>query len=395
MDNKYYMEKSDACTMNTYGHFPLVGAKGSGVILTDCDGKEYIDLGSGIGVNALGYSDPDWAKAVSQQAQTLSHVSNYYYTIPACELAEKLTKASGMSRVFFGNSGAEANECAIKIARKYSFEKYGKERTKIITLNSSFHGRTVTTLEATGQDVFHQYFFPFAGGFYYSDPDMESVKNTMTDEVCAVMVELIQGEGGVNPLDKTFVQQLREFCTQNDLALIVDEVQTGIGRTGKLYAYMNYEIQPDIVTSAKGLGGGLPIGAILTNEKFSTVMGPSDHGSTFGGNPICCAGANVVLDKVNDPGFLAEVEQKGNYIKEKILSMNLPCVTGVKGLGMMLGIQLEGVVNKDLCKALFQKGVLALTAGKNVLRLLPPLTITYEEIDKALAIIETACKEVK
>ena len=262
-------------------------------------------------------------------------------------------------------------------------------------MNSSFHGRTVTTLEATGQDVFHQYFFPFAGGFYYSDPDMESVKNTMTDEVCAVMVELIQGEGGVNPLDKTFVQQLREFCTQNDLALIVDEVQTGIGRTGKLYAYMNYEIQPDIVTSAKGLGGGLPIGAILTNEKFSTVMGPSDHGSTFGGNPICCAGANVVLDKVNDPGFLAEVEQKGNYIKEKILSMNLPCVTGVKGLGMMLGIQLEGVVNKDLCKALFQKGVLALTAGKNVLRLLPPLTITYEEIDKALAIIETACKEVK
>ncbi|MGI6031543.1 MAG: aspartate aminotransferase family protein [Eubacteriales bacterium] len=393
MSNQQYIEMSDRYLMGTYGHFPLVGAQGRGCILTDCDGKEYIDLGSGIGVNALGYCDEQWVDAVCRQVHTLNHVSNYFYTVPAAEAARKLVTAAGMSRVFFGNSGAEANEGAIKLARKYSCDKYGEQRTKIITLNSSFHGRTVTTLEATGQDVFHHYFFPFAGGFLYSDPDMDSIRKTMTDEVCAVMIELIQGEGGVNPLDKEFVQQLRAFTQEHDLALIVDEVQTGIGRTGKLFAYQQYGIQPDIVSSAKGLAGGLPIGAFLCNEKYSQVLGASHHGSTFGGNPISCAGANVVLDRVCDPAFLQQVEAKGHYIVRKIMDMKSDKVKAVKGMGLMLGIQLEGVENKAVCSALFANGVLALTAGHNVLRLLPPLVISYEEIDRAMEILEKVLKE--
>lgn len=394
MNNQQYMEQADQYLMGTYGHFPLVGKSGKGVTLTDCDGKEYLDLGSGIGVNCLGYCDDQWAEAVSQQARTLSHVSNYFYTIPATELAKKLVTEAGMARVFFGNSGAEANEGAIKLARKYSYDKYGDGRNKIITLNSSFHGRTVTTLEATGQEVFHQYFFPFTHGFLYSDPDMESIQKTYTPEVCAVMIELVQGEGGVNPLNKEFMQQLRAFTEEHDLALIVDEVQTGIGRTGYLFAYQGYGISPDIVSAAKGLAGGLPIGAFLCNEKFGEVLGASHHGSTFGGNPICCAGANVVLDRICQPEFLAEVREKGDYIRQKIMAIDSPYVKDIKGMGMMLGIQLEGIENKALCSALFQNGVLALTAGHNVLRLLPPLTITREEIDRAMDILAQVLKNM-
>ncbi len=373
--------------MNTYGHFPLVAKEGKGATLTDCDGKEYIDFGSGIGVNALGYSDNGWVEAVCEQVKTLNHVSNYFYTVPATSLAKTLTKSAGMSRVFFSNSGAEANEGAIKLARKYSFNKYGGNRNKILTLNDSFHGRTIATLEATGQDVFHNYFFPFTGGFVYAMPTIDSVKDALRDDICAIMIEVIQGEGGVNPLGKDFVAYLKNLCDEKDILLIIDEVQTGIGRTGKEFAFMHFDIQPDIVTVAKGLGGGLPIGGFMCNKKLENVMGPSSHGSTFGGNPIACAGANYVLKTVFDPEFLAEVTKKADYIKGEILALKSPKVKGIKGIGLMMGIELDGEINKDLCAKMLSEGLLTLTAGGNVLRLLPPLSISQSELEKGLEIL--------
>lgn len=372
--------------MHTYGRFNVALVKGKGAKAWDESGKEYIDFTSGIGVNCLGYSDDGWVKAVSDQAAALQHISNLYYSPLQTELAKKLCKATGFSKVFFANSGAEANECAIKLARKYSFEKYGKERTEIVTLENSFHGRTVTTLAATGQEVFHNYFFPFTEGFTFAKAnDINSVKEKVNEKTCAVMVELIQGEGGVNPLDKEFVQQLADYCKGNDLLLIIDEVQTGVGRTGTLYCYEQFGIKPDIVSSAKGIGGGLPMGACLCSEALANVMTPGTHGTTYGGNPIACAGALEVLSRVNTPEFLKSVQEKGQYIKEKLSAMD--GVSQVRGMGMMIGVVLEKDNAKEVAAKCVENGLLVLTA-KTLIRFLPPLNITEDEINKGLEIFK-------
>ena len=372
--------------MHTYGRVNVALVKGKGAKAWDESGKEYIDFTSGIGVNCLGYSDDGWVKAVSDQAAALQHISNLYYSPLQTELAKKLCKATGFSKVFFANSGAEANECAIKLARKYSFEKYGKERTEIVTLENSFHGRTVTTLAATGQEVFHNYFFPFTEGFTFAKAnDMNSVKEKVNEKTCAVMVELIQGEGGVNPLDKEFVQQLADYCKKNDLLLIIDEVQTGVGRTGTLYCYEQFGIKPDIVSSAKGIGGGLPMGACLCSESLANVMTPGTHGTTYGGNPIACAGALEVLSRVNTPEFLKSVQEKGQYIKEKLSAMD--GVSQVRGMGMMIGVVLEKDNAKEVAAKCVENGLWVLTA-KTLIRFLPPLNITEDEINKGLEIFK-------
>lgn len=373
--------------MPTYGRFQVAPVKGKNATAWDEKGKEYIDFTSGIGVNCLGYSDPGWVKAVSAQAAEIQHISNLYYSPVQTKLAKKLCGITCFDKVFFTNSGAEANECAIKLARKYSFDKFGKDRNEIIALNNSFHGRTVTTLAATGQEVFHNYFFPFTEGFVFADAnDMESVKSKVSSKTCAVMIELIQGEGGVKPLDKDFVKELSSYCKENKLLLIIDEVQTGVGRTGTLYCYESFGITPDIITSAKGIGGGLPIGVCLCSKELGGVMTAGTHGTTYGGNPIACAGAAEVLDRVANESFLNEVKKKGNYIKEKLKAMEE--VEEVRGIGMMIGIVLKKDNAKEVAAKCAENGLLVLTA-KTLIRLLPPLTITYEEIDKGIDILKT------
>lgn len=390
MDNKKIKELDNENIMHTYGRYDVCLTKGKGVYAYDDNGKKYIDVSSGIGVNCLGYCDDGWVKAVSEQAGTIQHISNYYYNKVAGVLAEKLTKATGLSKVFFGNSGAEANECAIKVARKYSFDKYGRGRDRIITLVNSFHGRTIATLSATGQDVFHNYFFPFVDGFDNAIAnDIESLKDTITDKTCAVMLETVQGEGGVNILDSEYLQQVRKICDEKDILLIVDEVQTGVCRTGKLYGYMHSGIKPDVVTSAKGLGGGLPIGICMVNDKLKDVMGPSTHGTTFGSNPVVCAGANYIIDTVNTPEFIEEINKKGTYFKEKI--EKIKGVKSVRQQGLMIGIEVEGNAG-DIAKKCTENGLLVITA-KTLLRMLPPLNIKYEEIDEALAILKKVMEE--
>lgn len=390
MDNKKIKELDNENIMHTYGRYDVCLTKGKGVYAYDDNGKKYIDVSSGIGVNCLGYCDDGWVKAVSEQAGTIQHISNYYYNKVAGVLAEKLTKATGLSKVFFGNSGAEANECAIKVARKYSFDKYGRGRDHIITLVNSFHGRTIATLSATGQDVFHNYFFPFVDGFDNAIAnDIESLKDTITDKTCAVMLETVQGEGGVNILDSEYLQQVRKICDEKDILLIVDEVQTGVCRTGKLYGYMHSGIKPDVVTSAKGLGGGLPIGICMVNDKQKDVMGPSTHGTTFGSNPVVCAGANYIIDTVNTPEFIEEVNKKGTYFKEKL--EKIKGVKSVRQQGLMIGIEVEGNAG-DIAKKCTENGLLVITA-KTLLRMLPPLNIKYEEIDEALAILKKVMEE--
>lgn len=390
MDNKKIKELDNENIMHTYGRYDVCLTKGKGVYAYDDNGKKYIDVSSGIGVNSLGYCDDGWVKAVSEQAGTIQHISNYYYNKVAGVLAEKLTKATGLSKVFFGNSGAEANECAIKVARKYSFDKYGRGRDRIITLVNSFHGRTIATLSATGQDVFHNYFFPFVDGFDNAIAnDIESLKDTITDKTCAVMLETVQGEGGVNILDSEYLQQVRKICDEKDILLIVDEVQTGVCRTGKLYGYMHSGIKPDVVTSAKGLGGGLPIGICMVNDKLKDVMGPSTHGTTFGSNPVVCAGANYIIDTVNTPEFIEEVNKNGTYFKEKL--EKIKGVKSVRQQGLMIGIEVEGNAG-DIAKKCTENGLLVITA-KTLLRMLPPLNIKYEEIDEALAILKKVMEE--
>ena len=390
MDNKKIKELDNENIMHTYGRYDVCLTKGKGVYAYDDNGKKYIDVSSGIGVNSLGYCDDGWVKAVSEQAGTIQHISNYYYNKVAGVLAEKLTKATGLSKVFFGNSGAEANECAIKVARKYSFDKYGRGRDHIITLVNSFHGRTIATLSATGQDVFHNYFFPFVEGFDNAIAnDIESLKNTITDKTCAVMLETVQGEGGVNILDSEYLQQVRKICDEKDILLIVDEVQTGVCRTGKLYGYMHSGIKPDVVTSAKGLGGGLPIGVCMVNDKLKDVMGPSTHGTTFGSNPVVCAGANYIIDTVNTPEFIEEINKKGAYFKEKL--EKIKGVKSVRQQGLMIGIEVKGNAG-DIAKKCTENGLLVITA-KTLLRMLPPLNIKYEEIDEALAILKKVMEE--
>ncbi|WP_050697108.1 aspartate aminotransferase family protein [Anaeromassilibacillus senegalensis] len=384
-------QQEQAYLMPTYGRFPAALVSGKGATAVDTEGKTYIDFTAGIGVNALGYCDPDWTKAVAEQAATLQHISNLYYSPVMTQLAERLCKASGFSRVFFGNSGAEANECAIKLARKYGTQTRGEACNQIITLNNSFHGRTVTTLAATGQDAFHQHFTPFTEGFSYADTNMESVRATANAATCAVLIELVQGEGGVCPLEPAFVQELAAFCKERDILLMVDEVQTGIGRTGKLFCFEHYAIQPDVVTSAKGLGGGLPIGACLCTERLGNVMNAGMHGSTFGGNPVVCAGALAVLDKVLRPGFLEDVVEKGAYLRGRLEAMD--AIEEVRGMGMMLGAVLKKDNAKAVAAACVPNGLLVLTA-KTLLRFLPPLTITKEEIDQGLAILQRTISDL-
>lgn len=385
MENEKIKQLDSENIMHTYARYDVCLTHGSGVYAYDDSDKKYIDVSSGIGVNSLGYCNPGWVKAVTEQASKIQHISNYYYSPVAGELAEKLTKATGLSKVFFGNSGAEANECAIKVARKYSFDKYGNERNRIVTLENSFHGRTIATLSATGQDVFHNYFFPFVEGFDYAKAnDIESLLSKITGKTCAVMLETVQGEGGVNILKPDYLKEVRKICDERDILLIVDEVQTGVCRTGKLYGYMHSGITPDIVTSAKGLGGGLPIGICMVGEKLSEVMGPSSHGTTFGSNPVVCAGANYIIDTVNTPEFIEEVNKKGEYIKEELLKIK--GVKAVRQQGLMIGIEVEGTAG-DIAKKCTEKGLLIITA-KTLLRMLPPLNITYDEIDEALSVLK-------
>ena len=376
--------------MNTYGRFPIALDHGEGATLWDVEGKKYIDLASGIGVNCLGYNNPVLIDAITAQAHKLMHVSNLFTTEPMVQVAKKLVEKTHLDgKVFFANSGAEANEGAIKLARKYSFDKYGEGRFKIITLVNSFHGRTVTTLKATGQDRFHNYFFPFTEGFDYAEANnFDSVRRKVDDMTCAVMMELVQGEGGVLPLDPEFVKQVEALCREKDLLLIIDEVQTGIGRTGSLFCFQQYGIRPDVVTMAKGLGGGVPIGAVLAAKSCSNVLTLGTHATTFGGTPMVCAAANTVLDTVANGEFLAQVREKGEYLKNGILSIGSPNIHGVRGMGLMLGIIVDEGKHAAFANKLIEKGVLAITAGKNAVRLLPPLTISKAEMDEALTIMK-------
>lgn len=374
---------------NTYKRNDVLIKYGKNATCYDEIDKKYIDFTSGIGVNSVGFANEEINNAIINQINNISHISNLFYTIPQVEVAKKLVAKTSMKKVFFANSGAEANEGAIKCARKYSFDKYGKDRYEIITLLDSFHGRTIATLSATGQDYYHNYFFPFVDGFSYAKPnDFLDLQNKVSDKTCAIMIETIQGEGGVNPLNADFVKNIEKLCADKDILLIVDEVQTGIGRTGKLFSYEHFNIKPDIVTTAKGLGGGLPIGCLLFGNKTKDVFTFGNHGTTFGGNPVSLACANKVLDIVANDKFLDEVSEKGKYINEK-----LSCIKGVKSVfnsGLMFGITLENNLDsKDIVKKCIENGLLVLTA-KTKIRFLPPLTITYEEIDEGLVAFSKA-----
>lgn len=373
--------------MNTYGATTVI-TKGNGCYLYDDNNKEYIDFTSGIGVNCLGYNDPDWTEAVTKQVTTLQHCSNLFLNPATVTLSNKLTQLAGMSKVFFSNSGAEANEGAIKLARKYSSDKYGNNRGKVLTLKQSFHGRTMLTLKATGQpEKFHKYFFPFPEGFDYVEANnIDAFKSALTDDVCAIMMEAIQGEGGVHPLNKEFVQEVVKICNEKDILVIFDEVQCGIGRTGKLFGFNNFDIKPDIVSCAKGLGAGLPMGAVLCNEKLKDVFNPGDHGSTFGGNPVSCAGALVVLDKLCNENSYNEINKKGQLIKDLINKANLSNVVEIRGMGLMLGIEIKEN-SADIRKKAEENGILVLTAGPKVIRLLPPLVISEDDIKKGINVL--------
>ena len=388
-------EEENQYLMNTYATLPIEISYGEGSYLFDKNNKKYIDFTSGIGVNSLGYNNTDWKNSIISQLNNFQHLSNIFTNASTVSLAKKLCDLSRMSKVFFSNSGAEANECAIKLARKYSFNKYGEGRGTILSLKQSFHGRTLATLTATGQDKFHNYFFPFPTGFnYVTANSINDLKEKLTSDVCAIMMEAIQGEGGVHPLDKDFVLATCKLAKEKDILIIFDEVQCGIARTGNLFGYNNFNVEPDIVTCAKGLGAGLPIGAVLCNENLSTTFQPGDHGSTFGGNPVVCAGAASVLNQLCNTNSYSEIIFKGKLIKETILNENLKIVKDVRGLGLMLGIEVDGDSSIVQKKAL-ENGLLVLTAGKNVVRLLPPLNISVEDVEAGLNILVKVLKEYK
>ncbi len=376
LDNEY--------VAHSYGRLPLEIVSGKGSLCYDENGKEYIDLGSGIAVNTFGFSDAEWVEAVKNQLDAYAHTSNYYYTSPCAKLAQMLCEATGMKKVFFSNSGGEANECMIKAARRYSFLKYGKGRHTIITLKNSFHGRTITTLSATGQDSFHTEFDPFTEGFVYAEANNfdDVVKLTEENNVCGIMMEVVQGEGGVYVLTKDFVESVAKLCEEKDILLMIDEVQTGNGRTGKLYGYMNYGVQPDIISTAKGLGGGLPIGATLLSEKCQEVYTPGSHGSTFGGNPISAAAACNVFSRLT-PELLAGVKDRNEIIVNAL--KDLDGVEEISGMGLMLGIKCKKEA-KEIMLGCLEKGLLVLTA-KDKVRLLPPLNIDIETLNKGLNIL--------
>lgn len=383
-------QTDDQYVAGTYRRFPVELVSGKGSVVTDVNGKDYIDLGSGIAVNSFGVGDGAWYRAVCEQAGKLQHTSNLYYTEPCARLAEMLCLRTGMKRVFFANSGAEANECAIKAARKYAAERKGGDYYTIVTLKNSFHGRTLTTLAATGQEHFHQLYQPLTAGFVHAAAnDLDGLKKLALErKAAAVMIECIQGESGVNVLERSFVQGLADFAKENDILLIVDEVQTGNGRTGELYAYMNYGVQPDIVTTAKGLAGGLPLGAALLGEKVQSVFGYGDHGSTFGGNPVCCAAAVSVLERIDDE-LLAEVRKKGDYLFSQL--QGAEGVEEVSGMGLMIGIRTRRPAAAIVGRCI-ERGVLCLTA-KDKVRLLPALNIPMELLERAVRILKEACAE--
>ena len=375
---------------NTYARVPVTIVKGKGSLLWDENGKEYIDLSTGIAVDIFGVADESWMAAVTAQLGTLQHISNLFYTGPCAKLAQMLCEKTGMKKVFFGNSGAEANECAIKTARKWSEDKKGKDYSTIITLKNSFHGRTVTTLAATGQDVYHHDFLPLTEGFVYAEPnDIADLEKLLDENKCAaVMMEVVQGEGGVMPLDKDYVQTAAALCKAHDVLLICDEVQIGNGRSGMLYGYMTYGVQPDIVSTAKGLAGGLPLGATLLGEKVQNVLDAGSHGSTFGGNPVCCAGAINVLSRLDD-AMLQSVREKSAYIVSELTGA--PGVEGVSGLGLMLGVKTKKPA-ADVIAACREKGVIVIKA-KDRVRLLPALNIPMEQLQKAVAVLKACCAE--
>ena len=385
------MEMDKAYVANTYNRFPVEIVSGKGSRVTDVNGKSYVDMGSGIGVTAFGFGDEAWTKAVTEQLGKVQHTSNLYYTEPCAKLAKLMCEKTGMKKVFFGNSGAEANECAIKVARKYSAMKKGADCYTIVTLVNSFHGRTLTTLAATGQDHFHKDFQPLTPGFVHVPAnDLEALKAAVAEnKVAGIMMEVIQGEGGVNALDQGYLLEADKLCHENDIPFIIDEVQTGNGRTGKLYGYMNFKIQPDIVSTAKGLGGGLPIGACMMNEKMETVLGFGDHGSTYGGNPVCCAGALSVLERLTD-GFLGSVKRRSGYIMSALYGAQ--GVEGVSGMGLMIGIKTTAPA-ASVVKKCMEKGVLCLTA-KDKVRLLPALNIPMDDLEYAVETIKEVCKEL-
>ncbi len=374
----------------TYARFPLTIEGGKGSVVWDDAGKIYTDLSSGIAVNTFGIADDEWIKAITEQAGKIQHMSNLYYTEPCVKLAQMLCDRTGMKKVFFSNSGAEANECAIKAARKYAAEKHGADCYNIVTLKNSFHGRTITTLAATGQDVFHKDFLPLTEGFIYVEPnDIEKIEKVLFENRCAaVMLEVVQGEGGVMPLDKDYLQSLERICRERDILLICDEVQTGNGRSGKLYSYMNYGIFPDIVSTAKGLAGGLPLGATLFSEKTKDVLTPGSHGSTFGGNPICCAGAINILSRL-DEKTLAGVRKRSEYIFSEL--SGAPGIKEVSGLGLMIGIKTEKDAS-EVINACIKKGVLVIKA-KDKVRLLPALNIPMELLEQAVGVIKEVCAD--
>ena len=375
--------QDQAYILHTYGRVDAALVKGRNARAWDVDGKEYIDFTAGIGVNALGYCDPEWSAAVAEQAGKIQHMCNYYYCPENTALAQELSQASGMAKAFFCNSGAEANECAVKIARKYG-EKRGAYR--IVTLENSFHGRTLTTLAATGQEGFHREFLPLTEGFLYAQAgDLAGIQAQLDGSVCAVMLEMVQGEGGVIPMDEGFVKGLAQLCREKDVLLLIDEVQTGIGRTGRFFAYQGYGVQPDVVTCAKGIAGGLPMGACLVSERLGDILQPGQNGSTFGGNPIASAAARVVVRRVSEPDFLQSVLEKGAYFREKLEAM--PQVEYVRGRGLMLGVKLKEKDAHDVLVQCAKAGLLILTA-KELVRFLPPLTITQEDIDQGLAIFQ-------
>ncbi|MGI6255279.1 MAG: aspartate aminotransferase family protein [Acutalibacter sp.] len=381
-------DQDQSYILPTYGRVNAALVKGENARTWDVEGKEYIDFTAGIGVNALGYSDPEWVEAVSGQAGKIQHMCNYYYSPENTALAQELSRASGMAKAFFCNSGAEANECAIKVARKYG-EKRGAY--KIVTLVNSFHGRTLTTLAATGQDGFHQLFTPLTEGFEYAQAgDLSSVEKLLDGSVCGVLIEMVQGEGGVIPMEESFVKGLSQLCKEKDVLLLVDEVQTGVGRTGTFYAYQGYGIQPDVITTAKAIAGGLPMGACLVSKELGDILTAGMNGSTFGGNPVACAGARVVVRRVSDPAFLQSVQEKGAYLKEKLEA--LPQVEYVRGRGMMIGVKVKGKDAHDVLVECAKQGLLILTA-KDLVRFLPPLTITQKDMDDGLAIFQKVLEQ--
>ena len=383
----------DSHVLSTYGRYPVTFLRGKGCRLWDDSDKEYIDFMSGLGVCSIGHSHPKWMEAITKQLGELTHVSNLYYSAPGGELAKKLCEYSGMSKAFFANSGAEANEGLIKLARKYSKDKYGPGRHTILTLRDSFHGRTMTTLTATGQDKFHHHFDPFMPGFRYVDAGDIKALEAEGDDVCGLLIEVVQGEGGVKPLADEYVKQAAKLCKERDWLLMIDEVQTGIGRIGPWFGFQHYGIEPDVVSFAKGIASGLPLGGFLTNEKTSNVLRPGDHATTYGGNLVCCAAALATLE-ILEP-VLPEVEKKGEYIRQRIMEMKLPNVVGVRGKGLMLGVELEGLVPGEVNLELLKAGLASLIAGTDVIRFLPPLVISIEDIDAGLNIFEKVMRRIQ